>query len=246
MSKKIITISIFLFILFFNYSQSEKELFEKGNLLFSNNKFTDAIMIYNTLLSAGYDNFTINYNLGYSYDKIGRIGMSVYHFEKSFYYSPFKSDTIFFLNKLNKQIYQNDFEDERYLDKIILFINPSIVFNILIILLCIIIIFYILFVVNNNKNKKFYYLFFFTMVILFLFSTFSVVQYFRFYNTKGIITSTHSADLFLSPYLDTIISTIEEGKKVNIEKIDGNFVQVKIDDELYGWINKDSIKIIKY
>ncbi|HBD93122.1 MAG: hypothetical protein A2015_06970 [Spirochaetes bacterium GWF1_31_7] len=244
MSKKIISISIFLFILFFNYSQTEKELFDKANLLFSNNKFTDAIIVYNTLLSAGYDNFTINYNLGYSYDKIGRIGKSVYHFEKAFYYSPFKSDTIFFLNKLNKQIYHNDFDDGRYLDKIILFIKPSIIFNILIILLCIIMIFYILYIVV--KNKKFYYLFFFTMVILFLFSAISGVQYFRFYNTKGIITATKSADLFLSPYLDTIISTIDEGKKVTIEKIEGDFVQVKIDDLLYGWLNKDSIKIIKY
>lgn len=74
---------------------NEKALqaFEKGNTLYKNQNYAAALSVYDSLLKAGYQSASIEYNLGSAYYRTGQIAKSILHYERAALLKPNDPDT---------------------------------------------------------------------------------------------------------------------------------------------------------
>ena len=90
------SLKVFLFIFFttlllsFNLlnAAAPEERFEEANLLFKSAKYSQAIIIYDSLLKAGHRSSELYFNLAYSYSKMGETGKSILNLERALRYDP--------------------------------------------------------------------------------------------------------------------------------------------------------------
>lgn len=65
-----------------------EERFEKANLLFKSAKYSQAMIIYDSLLKSGHRSSELYFNLAYSYSKMGETGKSILNLERALRYDP--------------------------------------------------------------------------------------------------------------------------------------------------------------
>jgi tetratricopeptide (TPR) repeat protein len=87
---------LFLVIIFLlavvAYSAPIDEKMKDANALYQNNQFSDAILIYESILEQDYESASLHYNLGNSYFRIGQIGEAILNYEKGLKIDPDDED----------------------------------------------------------------------------------------------------------------------------------------------------------
>lgn len=68
------------------------EVFTKGNTLYNDGKFQDAISVYETILDENVHSSELYYNLANAYYKLNRIAPSIYYYEKALQLAPNDKD----------------------------------------------------------------------------------------------------------------------------------------------------------
>ncbi len=98
--KKNFCAAVFSLILFTNLNaQAEAEnLLQQGNTYYQSGQFTQAIEVYEKILSQGYESSTLYYNLGNAYFRSEQIGMSILNFERALKLDPDDEDVQYNLN----------------------------------------------------------------------------------------------------------------------------------------------------
>ncbi|OGU54473.1 MAG: hypothetical protein A2V66_00910 [Ignavibacteria bacterium RBG_13_36_8] len=64
----------------------------KGNELYQNNQFADAIVVYQQVLEKGYESEALYYNLGNAYYRTGKLGYAILFYEKALKLAPDDED----------------------------------------------------------------------------------------------------------------------------------------------------------
>ncbi|MBN1780109.1 tetratricopeptide repeat protein [bacterium] len=64
-------------------ADSRQHLFEKGNTLYTEGKFEEALRAYMEILDMGYENGPLYYNIGNCYYKAGHIGRAILNYERA-------------------------------------------------------------------------------------------------------------------------------------------------------------------
>lgn len=107
MIMKSIFVKIFLIaILFSNYlfpNELEAQ-FKKGNELYLKANFQEAISVFESIISKGYEGKSLYYNLGNAYFRTGRIGLAILYYEKAKKISPSDEDVLYNLEFANSKI----------------------------------------------------------------------------------------------------------------------------------------------
>lgn len=86
---KILSIALLSFcIVLTGYGQSPQQVFNDANQLYKHHHYDSAAMLYKKLIDLGYQNPELYYNAGNANYKAGRLGYSVYYFEKALQQSP--------------------------------------------------------------------------------------------------------------------------------------------------------------
>lgn len=88
--KIILTILVILLLPSFSLlkAATPEERFEEANLHFKSAKYSQAIIIYDSLLMAGHRSSELYFNLAYSYSKMGETGKSILNLERALKYDP--------------------------------------------------------------------------------------------------------------------------------------------------------------
>ena len=84
--KQLLTIGLFI-ISGLLFSQNET-LFKRGNDLYNDGKYAEAIDIYNKIIESGKHSAEVYFNLGNSHYKLNNIAPSIYNYEKALLLSP--------------------------------------------------------------------------------------------------------------------------------------------------------------
>ncbi|GAH77672.1 unnamed protein product, partial [marine sediment metagenome] len=71
-----------------NQEFSNDELFRKGNALYKEGKYEDAIEQYRKIIDGGILNGNLFYNLGNAYFRKGKIGYAILYYEKALKFLP--------------------------------------------------------------------------------------------------------------------------------------------------------------
>ena len=101
---KVLLLNTLVLIPFFLFGQTS---FDKANELYKQDKFEDAIQVYEQILESGQHSVELYFNLGNAYYKLNKIASSVYNYEKALLLQPNNSDV-----KNNLKFAQNMMIDE--------------------------------------------------------------------------------------------------------------------------------------
>lgn len=247
-----ISIVILLLTLSVTISAQFDDLMEKGNNLYKNEQYEDAISLYKRILDNGYDSGALYYNIGNSYFRLGELGYAILNYEKAIKIDPGNEDAHYNLRLVNARIVDRikelpDVPIMAYWDIVVTsfslngWLTIFLVFWIL--LLASIAVYYL---VGRAKVQRFalmYGLFNITMIIIvgiFLLSSLhleSTTDYGIL--LKSTVTAKSSPD---ANQADAFV--IHEGIKFQIEEELSDWTRIKLADGKVGWLPNDSFEAI--
>ncbi len=225
-------------LLFFSFCIGQNtELFDKGNDLYNQGRYLEAIESYSDIIKDGKHSSELYYNMGNSYYKLNDIANSIFYYEKALLLNP-KSEKItnnlsFAQNMLIDKIEplpQNQINS--FFSSIINLFDYSIWQYIFLFFEFTAVIFLILYLISKTPlNKKRYFISALTLSLFFVLS---------------LIAANISKNLRTEPNLRSEeINTLHEGTKLNIiEKIDDwSYIELKNGNK--GWLTSSSYRLIR-
>lgn len=252
MTKKILLFTTLIFIFLNSFGNSLEDSLQAGNLLYSQEKFEDAIRAYEYVIEQGYEAPELYYNLGNAYFKSHKITYSILNYEKALLLDPRNEDTQ----------YNLDLAKSFVIDKIELvpgfilsewhhaFVNlfSSDVWAIISIssfVLLLLTLSLYLYLRKYGIKKLFFWL-----SVLLLYVTISSFVF--SYHHRRLLLNPDTA-LVLSPSITvesspdqsgTDLFLIHEGTKLTVKESVGDWTKIRLSDGKEGWVPTESIILI--
>jgi len=242
----------FIFCSLFINAQSANELFKNANKLYTEQRYEDAIQLYESIEAKGLQSSELYFNLGNCYYKLNKIAPSIYNYEKALKIEPNNEDA---LNNLSyaKRMSIDVIEAlpktflQRFSENFIMKFTFDQWALVGVITAFLTALFFLLYYFSISTRKKFV---FFNLSLLmavvlvlttiFAFSNYDTVQKDR----QAIIFATKS-EVKNAPMMSSeLVFELHEGTKVMI--LDGldNWVKIKLADGKIGWIPESDLKEI--
>ncbi|MBU2940973.1 tetratricopeptide repeat protein [Lacinutrix sp. C3R15] len=227
-------------------------LFEEGNALYNEGKFTEAIAKYEAVLNANKHSASLYYNLGNAHYKLNNIAPSIYYFEKALMLSPndkeIQNNIAFARNMTVDAI---DVVPEVGISKLFKNLTNTFSFNgwayasVFAMVLFVLLSLWYYFSYSSNR-KRFAFVgssAFLFLAIITLFFAFKKYDIDKKYNPA--IVFSQEAIVKSEPNLRSQESfRLHEGTKVLILDTVNNWKKIKLTDGKEGWIFNDAIKAL--
>lgn len=229
------------------------ETFTKGNSLYNDGKFQEAITIYETILEDNVHSSELYYNLANAYYKLNRIAPSIYYYEKALQIAPNDKDiknNLSFANnmtidaievlpevgfsKFTKQVTNKFSFDTWAIMAIVLVIGFVVLF-----------LFY--YFSYGTVRKRLAFLSSFSCLFLTCVALFFAFKKFNFdQKDKPAIVFAQESNVKAEPNLRSEgVFDLHEGTKVQIiELYKEDWVKIKLADGETGWIPTEDIKAL--
>ncbi|MCF6365825.1 MAG: tetratricopeptide repeat protein [Bacteroidales bacterium] len=229
-----------------NYEQKFKE----ANNLYSQNKFEEALSLYNEIISGGFESADLYYNAANTSYRLNRVGESIYFYEKALQLNPNNEDYRYNLelaelrvknipNVLPKTAIITFFDELVYSASVKFWAKLSIGLFVLFLLL-----FFLYIKSQHSRQKKIMFL---GSVIILFFSLLAV--FFTQYQSSAL-KSDSTAIVIIKEFQAksspdnsaTELFPIFEGYKVEIEDSSDDWLEIKLTDGKKAWIKEENIK----
>ena len=224
-------------------------LFEQANKAYEQEKYNEAIDIYNRLMRSNTLNAPeLYYNLANAYYKTNKIAPSIYYYEKALVLKPNDKaiqDNLILAKRM--RIDNFDIISEPFLAKVLnaftsfftvdIWAMISIIFALL---------FLALFTLYFLKRKRIFFIGFWMSLFLVFYAFLSAnYQLNKLNNNSFAIVFDKEISLQKEAQLtaDTI-EPLHEGTKVKVLEQDGDWSKVQLSDGREGWLLNDSIKLL--
>lgn len=246
--KKIIQTLIFFGILF-GYAQHE-EAFQRGNSLYNQEKYQEAINAYKSILDTDHESTSLYYNLANAHYKLSNIGPSIYYYEKALKLTPNDEDAknnLAFAQKTT--IDAIDVIPEGFISATLKkFTNIFSYENWAWFSIFCIILFVVLFIVYQSTQSSIKKRLFFASSWMFLIiGIFGIFFAFKQYDTieknQFAIVFAQETTIKSEPNLRSEQAfELHEGTKVKVIETVNDWKKIKLTDGKIGWIPKADIK----
>ena len=252
MTKRILLIATLIFVFLNGFGNSLEDSLQAGNTFYAQEKFEDAIRVYEYVIEQGYEAPVLYYNLGNAYFKTHKITYSILNYEKALLQDPRNEDIKYNLN-LAKSFVVDKIEP---VPGFILsewhhaFVNlfSSDVWAIISIASFILLLFALslyLYLRRYGIKKLFFWL-----SVLFMYITISSFVF--SYHHRRLLLNPGTA-LVLSPSVmvesspdesGTDLFLIHEGTKLTVKESVGGWTKIRLSDGKEGWVPTESIILI--
>lgn len=221
-----------------------KNNFKTANNYYKDSAYAQAIDEYRKVVSLGYENGNLYYNLGNAYFKKGDLGRAILNYEKAKRFIPGDKDLSANYNyaqslvKLNgsrpgRRLFLSGFFDLLSFDQSAVFLS----------FIYILIISAVVASAAFKINRKGVLFFICLCSIVFMLSAFSLQQRVSLVGKEAIALG-KSIDARFEPDLQaTRHFTLYEGMKVIVLKSQGSWSKIKRSDNKVGWVEKSAIEI---
>jgi tetratricopeptide (TPR) repeat protein len=243
---------ILIFILTSYGFAQNNDLFEKGNALYNQGKYNEAIDAYITILDTKNHSSELYFNLGNAYYKLNKVAPSIYYYEKALQLSPndeeIKNNLVFAKNMTIDAI---DTIPEVGLSKFTKSIANYMTFDgwaktAVILVFCFVILFLIYYFAYTTIRKRLSFIA--SMASLFLLVITLILAFHKFNldkKDKPAIVFAQESKVKAEPNLRSEESFIlHEGTKVQIIDTVKSWKKIKLADGKMGWISQDDIKAL--
>lgn len=227
------------------------QFYNLANQKYKQNKYTEAISIYEKILSTNHESADLYYNLGNSYFKSNNIAKSILYYERGLKLSPKDADILNNLKYANLFV-KDEFNDvpEFFFDKIfysfVHFLNSNwwIVLSVFSFIISLSLFLVFLFSRVIRKRKIAFFLFF---MFLFIsgFSLYSSIEIKNLYTQANEAIIIEINTLKSSPEVDgTDLYVLNPGVKVRIKSENSSWFEVILPNGKIGWLRKNQLEVI--
>lgn len=247
--KKLLFIIFVLFFALTVNAQDISTLFENGNKFYEQGNYEDAVKSYESILSQGFYDSVLFYNLGNAYLKDKQLGKAILSYERGLLLSPHDEDLRFNLRFAQSFIKHEEsrkapFEKLLFSLDSLLSINEltifvSVAYTVLMILLG----------VYLFRKKR--YIYWVNISLAILIAACSLWLYGKIYRqiiSRSAIVIVNRAEVRNGPATDYSVGfTVPEGEKVIILGTKGDWYAVGLKQKgLKGWVEKSNIEEIVF
>lgn len=246
--KRIVEILVFL-VITTGFSQ-EEETFQRGNSLYNQENYQEAIDKYTSILSTGKESASLYYNLGNAHYKLSNIGASIFYFEKALQLAPNDEDiknNLAFAQKAT--IDAIDVIPEGFISRTIKKITNTLSFDgwawSSVVCIILFVILFILYYTTNNSSKKrgFFAVSLGLLILGILGISFAYKQYNFIENNRFAIIFSQETIVKSEPNLRSEeIFELHEGTKVRVTETVNDWKKIKLTDGKIGWIPASDLK----
>ena len=243
---------VFLFASKFVFSNEVEELFKKGNEHYIKGEYEEAINSYESIVTKGYINAQLFYNLGNAYFRFGKLGKAILYYEKAKKISPSDEDINHNLSFANSRIIDNIetlpkfFIFEWWENLLSLFSITGWTFTAYFLYLLVLFSIGVYFFARSFKIQKLaLYSGLISALTFILVVILLIVNLNRELNVKYAVIIDQQVVTKFSPDVksgDAFV--VHEGLKVKAEDSINDWVKIKLIDGKVGWLKKESLEII--
>lgn len=250
--KKIVIILLFIFSNLLS-AQGPDSLFVKANKLYQNEKYDEALNLYNKIDQAGLQSDLLYYNIANAYYKLNKIAPAIYFYEKAILMNPTNDDARFNLGFAKRMAIDNiEPLPQTFSQKI----NKNLILKLTYntwawVAVGLSFLFAILFLSYhfsyNSLNKRIYFITGNTAAILALIIVAFAYQNYN-YVSKHIeaIIFAQQTDVKSAPTKSSEVNfELHEGTKVQVLESLDNWKKIKIADGRIGWLIADDLKVLQ-
>lgn len=231
---------------------AQQGLVDQGNDFYQQEKYAEAVAMYDSVITTGYTSAEVYYNLGNAHYKMGHVSYSILYYERALQLSPNDKDIAYNLELVQQHVVDEiDEVDQFFLKKF--FRNIRVTQSsdtwariciVAFVLMLIMLLFFFLSRRTVLKRIGFYF------AILALVVCFTTLN-FSFIGKKEI--TSHDAAIVFSPTVTvksspnesgTKIFVLHEGTKVQIVDRLGEWVEIMLSDGNKGWMKAETIEEI--
>ena len=223
----------------------------EANQAYQQQNYEKALELYQKIVDEGVNNFTLFYNLGNVYFKLGEIAKARLYYERAAKYEPLNSDLQHNLNLIKSNLKDEEISDKgifnRLFFKIFYFLSIN-TLGILVLIFFIILMLLISGMIAYSKKEKKNIL----KILIIIISVFFVISIILTIS-RLIVFNKQSSAVIMD---DTVLAysgpnknfqqvfTVHSGLKVEIEQRNENWMLIKLPSGLGGWIPRNSLERI--
>lgn len=246
--KRIVEIFIFL-VITVGFSQGE-EAFQRGNSLYNQEKYQDAIDAYKSILDTGQESASLYYNLANAHYKLSNIASSIFYYEKALELEPSDEDiknNLAFAQKTT--IDAIDVIPEGFISRTLKKFTNTLNFDswawFSVFCIVVFVVLFILYYTGRSSSQK--RIFFMSSWVILIFGVFAVFFAFRQYsfqkNNQFAIIFAQEVVIKSEPNLRSEeVFELHEGTKVQVTETVNDWKKIKLTDGKIGWIPSVDLK----
>lgn len=253
-SKSIISFLFLIGLCSFNSltAQSPETIFKEANKAYAAHQYEAAVEKYEQLLSKGYENSDLHYNLGNAYFRLNQIGWAILHFEKSVKLNPSNEDARFNLKIANLKVMSKikpveEFILVRWTRNILHIFSFDTWAKTQVVLGFMALLFFIVYLFTSGVGlkKTGFYLGSISVVLLFITAILAWSAKSDLQNSEyGVIIENTSTVKSEPTEQSKELLTLREGVKFKRLEIVGKWHQIKLSDGTLGWIQEADFRMI--
>lgn len=243
---------LYIFLLFTQVFWAQSA-FDKGNELYKNDKFSEAIKEYESILRTQNHSAEVYFNLGNSYYKLNQVAPSIYNYEKALQLNPGYEEaknnlkfaqnmTIDEIKPVEKIGFGRTIENFTSMHSYDEWAKITVGFSIVFLL------FFIAYYFSSKTLLKriFFVGMFLILIGLIISVSCAISEKSRFDNDKPAIIFAERIEVKSEPKETSNEAFIlHEGTKVQVIEAKKDWRKIQLADERIGWVNKEALKEIK-
>lgn len=231
----------------FGGDENPDEIFVEANRRFSSGDYTTSLSLYNSLISKGYKNGTIYYNIGNCNYRLNKIGAAILNYRRALIYTPRDSDLKANLEEARGMTrdYVEELQTESLAKKLLFFHNIVNKRESFFILLIVNFLFFGVLSIRLFRNIELLnYILIFLFLLLTTFGySFSIKQFAR--GSFGVVLSDIIEVKSGLSSDSTTLFALHEGCEFKIIEFDDGWLKIVLADKKRGWVKRDGIGLIE-
>jgi tetratricopeptide (TPR) repeat protein len=224
--------------------------FEKANALYEHQNYDSAVVYYKKIISSGTNNGAVCFNLGNSYFRLNKIGLSMLFFEKALRFSPNDPDIIANIKFVQTTIVDRPPTPEQsFVEAVLLrlhhlFSLDAQLWVIFGLLMALGFFFSLGLFISSNVRLWIIYLSTILIVVLVCFGISAGIKIYAHENIPYAIVLSPSVDARNQPNGNKVLFTVHEGTEFRVRKQEGEWSLVSLPTGVSGWVTSSSLGTI--
>jgi len=240
---------ILVFIPFLLFANDVEQKIKDANEMYKEKNYESAITIYEGIINSGIISSSLYYNLGNSYFRTGKLGLSILNYERALKLNSHDEDIIHNLEFVNSRITDKVESIPQFFlfgwwESLISILSIDVLTFVGYSLYLIAIVLLLLFTFNKSarvKRKIFFTLAPIVVIIVFIIITIVGKLSYEAVNQFGVIIDSRISVKNSPDEKGSDLFILNEGLKIKIEDNVDNWTKIRLADGKVGWVQKSNI-----
>ena len=239
-------------IISYGISDVPNDIFMQGNQSMLEEKYVDAVQSYESILSLGYENADIYYNLGNAYYRTHHIGQAIWAYKNALYLEPRHKDAMYNLSLANTRIVDRiELPSPIMILKIYRNIKSCLTLNEWFLFGSIILLaqsFWLLSIqITLLRGRIVQMALNLFLILTLIIHAIALDKYLQEKRTNTAVIIGNGVDAYSGPFYGnkTILFRINEGSIADVSNTQKDWTEIILIDGKKGWVPNESIRMIR-